>query len=340
MITSGYVTLAGFLAALQLAAALWATAVGLRNLVARTTADDEAVERLESRTYLAGLLGYLLLGTSLASWFVLYLLLDSFVPQWKGAMCIYGVTQIGEGSHGIYHWLPRLVLAEQLLKPPLIFATGAALVLYRFYRRLCTRTLLPRVAATLLAAALLAALDAGTELAYLAIPKRESLPSSGCCSVSTVMNERTPLPGPDKQQRLQVAYYGSQTLIAALVLQSVTASGGLFGAKRMLALVTLATLGAGVSMKFLMHVASPALLHLPYHHCIYDLVIGVPESGVALLLLFWGTCCVGWAGTVAVMGRCPESSGELGGEIRRWLCYSLLGYLGSMVMVSLDMWLA
>ncbi|MGH7140730.1 MAG: hypothetical protein ACREHD_33780 [Pirellulales bacterium] len=340
MITSGYVTLAGFLAALQLAAALWAMVVGLRNLAARPTADDEVAERLEGRTYLAGLLGYLLLGTSLASWFVLYLLLDSFVPQWKGAMCIYGVTQIGEGSRGIYHWLPRLVLAEQALKPLLIFATGAALVLYRFYRRLGTRTLLPRVAGALFLAALLASLDAGVELGYLAIPKRESLPSSGCCSVSTAMNERTPLPGPDEQQRLEVAYYGCQALLAALVLQSVITTGSVFGLGRILALLALAAVAVGVSMPFLIHVAAPALLHLPYHHCIYDLVLRVPESGVALLLLFWGTCCVGWAGVIAVTGRCAESAAELRGEVRRWLCYSLVGYLGSMVMLSLDLWLA
>jgi hypothetical protein len=340
MITSGYVTLAAFLAALQLIAALWAIVIGGRNVAARPTADDEAAERLEARTYLAGLLGYLLLGTSLASWFVLYLLLDSFVPQWKGAMCIYGVTQIGEGSRGMYHWLPRLVLAEQALKPVLIFATGAALVLYRFYRRLGTRTLLPRVAATLFLAALLASLDAGVELAYLAIPKRESLPNSGCCSVSAVMNEQTALPGPDEQQTLEVAYYGSQVLMAALVLQSVTASGSVFGLGRIVALLGLASVAVGVSMQFLIHVAAPSLLHLPYHHCIYDLVIGVPESGVALLLLFWGTCCVGWAGVVAVMGRCAESAAELGGEVRRWLCYSLVGYLGSLVMISLDLWLA
>jgi hypothetical protein len=339
MVTSGYVTLAGFLAVLQLAASVWAIVVGVRSLASNAPADSDAVEGLESRTYLAGLLAYLLLGTSLASWAVLYLLLDSFVPQWKGAMCIYGVTQIGEGSQGIYRWLPKLVLLEQGLKPLLILATGAALVLYRFYRRLETRTLLPRVATILLLAALLASLDAGVELAYLAIPKRESLPNSGCCSVSSLEHDSEALPGPSEQRRMEWAYFMAQALMALLVWRGARQAHGGWGKLRLLTVAALAGLALAISMQFLIHVASPALLHLPYHHCIYDLVAHVPEAGVALLLLFWGTFCVGWAAVIGWLGRCAESAADLGGEVRGWLAYALLGYLGSTGMISLDLWL-
>ncbi|HET6883602.1 MAG TPA: hypothetical protein VFI31_25845 [Pirellulales bacterium] len=340
MVTSGYVTLAGFLAVVQLAASAWAIVVGVRSLAAKTPADDEAADRLESRTYLAGLLAYLLLGTSLASWAVLYLLLDSFVPQWKGAMCIYGVTQIGEGSRGMYSWLPKLVFLEQALKPLLILSTGAALVLYRFYRRLETRTLLPRVAASLLLASVLASLDAAVELTYLAIPKRESLPNSGCCSVSSLEHEREPLPSPREQGHMELAYYAGQALMALLVWRSARRATAGLSAGHLLFVVALGALALAVSMQFLIHVASPALLHLPYHHCIYDLVAQAPEAGVALALLLWGTFCVGWAATIGWLGRCAESAAELGGEVRSWLAYALLGYLGSTAMMTLDLWLA
>lgn len=337
MVTSGYATLAGFIAALQFAAALWALAVGLRS-VAATAADESAAERLEARTYLGGLLAYLLLGTSLVSWLVLYLMLESFVPQWKGAMCIYGVTQIGSGSLGIYRWLPRLIMLEQGLKPLLIFVTGAALVVYRLYRRQGTQMLLPRVATLLLLAAALAACDAGIELAYLAIPKRESLPNSGCCSVSSVEHDRTPLAGPPEQRQWTTAFFASQALMA-LLLMCGAATGGQALLRRTLPLVLLAAVTLGVAVQFLIHVASPTLLHLPYHHCIYDLITQVPESGVATLLLFAGTCCVGWAAVVSgVVQRAAPA--EAGRDVRYWLAWSLLGYVGFTAMISLDLWLA
>src|SRR5215469_15254466 len=107
MVGSGYVAVSAFLDSLQLGAAAWAIVVGLRSwFTRRGERPDVAQERLEERTYLAALLGYLVLGLSLVSWLVFYLMLDGFVPQWPGAMCIYGVTQIGRESTGIYGWLP------------------------------------------------------------------------------------------------------------------------------------------------------------------------------------------------------------------------------------------
>ena len=340
MVSSGYVTLAGFLAAMQLIAATWAIAVGLRSLAPKTQAGELAADRLESNTYLAGMLAYLLLGMSLASWLVFYLVLNSFVPQWPGAMCIYGVTQIGEGSRGMFGWLPRLVLLEQAMKPVLVFATGAALVLYRFYRRQGTRALLPRVAGALLVAAVVASVDATTELAYLSIPKRDNLPSSGCCSVSAEGREHEPLPGPQYRQQLEAAYYACQAVMAALVWRVANGQGERLGARRLLPLLVMAAVTLWVSMRFLIDVASPKLLHLPYHRCLYDLVPGVPESGVALLLLLGATFCVGWAALISALGRCPDAAAELRTDGCRWCSYALLGYVGSTAMISFDLWLA
>lgn len=341
MVTSGYVGLGGFIALLEMAAGMWAAAVGVRSYLARRLDRAEArPDRLEALTYLAALLTYVLLGLSLASWLVLYLMLDSFVPQWPGAMCIYGVTRIGEGSRGVYGLLPNLVLLLQVLKPALVFAAGAALVLYRFYQRLGTRTLLPRVSAILTVVAALASVDAASELTYLAIPKRESLPTSGCCSVSAVGRERDLPTGPDEQRRMRTAYYGCQLLMAALLAYGIKRADRPVSVLHMLPLVSLAAITLWVSMRFLIDVASPVLLHLPYHHCLYDLVPAVPESSVAIGLLFWGTFCVGWAGILGWQECSPESAALAAMESRRWQAYALVGYLGSMAMLTLDLWLA
>ncbi|HWB09543.1 MAG TPA: hypothetical protein VG826_09975 [Pirellulales bacterium] len=340
MVGSGYVAVAAFLGALELAAAAWAIVVGLRSVFARRGAPpDVAQDRFEEQTYLAALLGYLVLGVSLISWLVFYLMLDSFLPQWPGAMCIYGVTQIGLGSNGIYGWLPKLVSLVQVLKPALVFTAGAALVLYQFYRRLGTRTLLPRVAWVLSVVAVMASLDATTELAYLAIPKRENVPTSGCCSASAIGHERIQPPSVQTQRQLELRYYGCHLVIAALLLHRVTATNlprlSLELARLAMAAVTLA-----VSMEFLIEVASPRLMHLPYHRCLYDLVPRVPESGAVIILLLWGTFCVGWSSVVGWLGRAPESETVAAEEARRWRAYALVGYAGSVAMLSFDLWLA
>ncbi|HQU44504.1 MAG: hypothetical protein B7Z73_16490 [Planctomycetia bacterium 21-64-5] len=398
MITSGYSALAGFIGVLQFVAGAAAIGVGVRNVLLGRVDQADAADRLESSTYLAALLAYLLLGLSLASWIVLYLMLDSFVPQWPGAMCIYGVTLIGEGSRGVYGWLPKLVVLLQFLKPVLVFAIGAALVLYRSYRLQGTRVLLPRIALLLLMAGIVASLDAATELAYVSIPKREDMPNSGCCSVSAI-GPGTPMTlGPQEQQQLSIAYYVCQLVIVTMLWRQARQPGRP-AAWSLLALSLAAIVTLWVSMRFLVDVASPILLHLPYHRCLYDLVQKVPESGLAIGLLLWGTFCVGWTCVLAWLGRQTTPADEVGrdqracerrptnsdvddsvgnalrgvpgqadgfspaptterhgvrslqseeaffpevlaAELRGWPAYALVGYLGSFVMISLELWLA
>ena len=339
MLSSGYVALGAFVSASQFAAAAWAMVVGLQAWLCRNGhRPDVASDRLEGRTYLAALLGYLVLGLSLISWLVFYLVLDSFVPQWPGAMCIYGITQFGSGMSGAVGWLPTLITVLQSLKPLLVFTAGAALVLYRFYRQLGTRTLLPRIASLLFVVAVLAMLDAATELGYLAIPKYEKMPSSGCCSAAIGV-EKVQALSQREQQKWQWSYYGLHAVMIGLLWRGIVKRGPPASAQLLLVTATaLATFG--ISMRFLIDVASPRLLHLPYHRCLYDLVPGVPESGVALGLLLWGTFCVGWSAVVAWLGRAPESVAAAANETRRWYAYALVGYAGSVVMLSLDLWLS
>lgn len=340
MLSSGYVALGAFVSALQFAVATWAMVVGLQAWLGRNGhRPDVASDRLEGRTYLAALLGYLILGLSLISWLVFYLVLDSFVPQWPGAMCIYGITRFGSGMQGSVGWLPTLITVLQSLKPLLIFTAGAALVLYRFYRQLGTRTLLPRVASLLFVVAVLAMLDAGTELSYLAIPKYEKVPSSGCCSVSAIGLEEPQAISLREQHKWQWSYYGLHAVMIGLLWHAIVKRGPPTPAQSLL-VTAMALATFGTSLRFLIDVASPRLLHLPYHRCLYDLIPGVPESGVALGLLLWGTFCVGWSAVVAGLGRAPESVASAASEARRWYAYALLGYAGSVALLSLDLWLA
>src|SRR5439155_23868242 len=90
---------------------------------------------IEDRTYLLFLQACFLAALNVVSWPLLYLVLQSYVPEWPGVMCIYGVTQIGAGSEGPSHYLPALLRLLQALDPAVVFLTGAWLTLYSLHRR-------------------------------------------------------------------------------------------------------------------------------------------------------------------------------------------------------------
>ena len=94
MIVNAYAVLTAFVSLLQFAMGLLVITSSLGRRRVGTPVD------VENRPYLLLLLSFLLLGLNLASWPLLYALLQSYVPSWPDVMCIYGVTRIGTGSVG------------------------------------------------------------------------------------------------------------------------------------------------------------------------------------------------------------------------------------------------
>src|SRR5207248_823731 len=83
------------------------------------------------------------------------------------------------------------------------------------------------------------------------------------------------------------AYYG---INGAMVLALMAARWARGLRNSWLALLALgAALAVPVAAVFLIDIAAPILLHLPYHHCPYDLVPQVPEAIVAVALFLCGT---------------------------------------------------
>src|SRR5262249_14975946 len=115
----------------------------------------------EERSNLQLLLAGLLLVLNIASWPLLYLLLQSYVSQWPGIMCIYGVTRIGAGSIGPSRFLPLLLTALQTMKPALVFINGSWLVLHWINRQTRTAPLTGRVLFIIFTTGLFATSDAG-----------------------------------------------------------------------------------------------------------------------------------------------------------------------------------
>lgn len=299
---------------------------------------------IEDRLYLLFMIGTVLLGLSAVSWPLLYLLLHSYVPEWPGVMCVYGVTRIGEGSIGVSRYLPALLQLLQVGKPILVFLGGAWFVTYLVDRRAATAPLQGRLLLTLQLLGLLAVGDAVVEASYLLIPKREETLSVGCCveAFDSVDRATRLLPralfGANHRSWLIAAYYAVNIgMVAALSICGATRTIrrgwlGLLLAGALLSLV--------INWGFLVEVVAPALLRLPEHYCPYDLLDVAPESVLAAAFYLLGCFSVGWAAWVDGLARTPETSADVSVFVRKLLSLALLGFLGSVIMMSVELYLA
>jgi hypothetical protein len=340
MILNAYAVLDGFISLLRLFSGLLVivlAAFAWRQW--RRAPLPEQRQTLEDRSYLLFLLSFLLLGLNLASWPLFYLLLQSYVPQWPDVMCIYGVTQVGKGTLGTSRFLPALVETLQFSKPALVFLTGACFVLYWINRRSISSPVLGRVLLGLFILGVVDVVDAGTELAYLVIPKNEKFPSLGCCTVSPDSASRfvpTALIGPENHSLLYGAYYGVNLGMILLLAASLRSARPLAW-RNLLPLLAGAALSVVVNAVFLVEIAAPRILHLPEHHCPYDLVGSAPESMLSVALFLGGCFCVGWSFVARCLGRCPETAPFLPQVVRGLYACAIFGYLLSLVLITTEL---
>jgi hypothetical protein len=345
MILNAYAVLDSFLSLLRLGLALLVLGLSFLALSCwlRHTQGGEARKSLEDRCYLLFLLAGLLLALNVVSWPLYYLLLQSYVPEWPGVMCIYGVTQIGAGSVGASRFLPLLVKCLEVGKPALVFFSGAWFVLYLVNRNTTTAPLTGRILGLLLVVGILALADAAVETAYLLVPKKEVFATSGCCTTAfdeesqSTTSPTTALEQEDNAHQLYAAYYLINGVIVILLACLSKLAPRHHLGTWLPVLLALALVSLPVNGRFLIDVAAPRLLNLPFHHCPYDLVPQVPESLVAVALFVMGVFAVGWAAVVAWLGKSKESRPLLPEMISRMLSLSLLGYLGSLVMMSVEL---
>jgi hypothetical protein len=347
MILNAYAVLDGFISLLRVGLGLLVLLLGLAawRTWRRQAPTAEDRKALEDRGYLLFLLAGLLLWLNVAAWPIFYLLLQSYVPEWQeqGVMCIYGVTRIGLGSRGASRFLPTLVTTLEAVKPALVFLSGAWFVLYLVNRRTRTAPLTGRVLSLLLLAGLLAVADAGTEVAYLVIPKKEVFVTAGCCT-GAFGAEAGPnrfLPAALVGEEALPWLYGIYYAVNAGMVLALGACVRLSRSRPVRAWLAPLLLGAVVSVAvngvFLVDVAAPRLLRLPYHHCPYDLVGGAPESLVAAALFLAGCFSVGWACVAAWLGRRGEAGAFVPEMVRGLLHLAFIGYLWSLLMTSVEL---
>jgi hypothetical protein len=344
MILNAYAVLDGFLAILRLGLGLLVIFLALATWRARRRRGDEVIaSKREERGTLLFLAAFALVGLAIVSWPVFYLLLQSYIPEWPGVMCIYGVTQIGAGSVGTARFLPDLLRSMQLLKPTLVFVGGAWLILHLLNGRTATAPLAGRALLALLAVGVLATGDAVAELAYLLVPKKEEFVTAGCCTQAFDGAERfsrfLPHALVEEPYRhwLNLAYFWLNGGMVAALFVALRLG---WMRKWLVLLAVLLAASIVLNLVFLIETAAPALLRLPLHHCPYDLLPEVPECTVTIGLFVLGSFAVGWACVAAWLGRHRETETLVPPLVAKLLSIGLFGYLGSLVMMALELALA
>jgi hypothetical protein len=344
MILNFYALLAGSLDLLRLpigglvAALAWGT---WRRWRASPSAEQRTA--LEDRLHLLSLLAVFLFGLNLVSWPLLYLVLQSYVPEWPGVMCVYGVTRIGLGSEGASRALPVLLQWLQVLKPALVFLLGAGLVLYRAHQVSRTAALLGRILGLLLLVGIASSADAAAETAYLVIPKKHEDLAAGCCTVSEEPGAAAPQEGRVAAAQRPVVAGAFFALGLGLVLALARSATGAATGRRLPRLGPLLLLAGAViplGATFLTEVLAPAVLGLPFHRCAYDLIPGAPEILVGVGLFAWGSLCAGWAAVARYLAWTPESAAALPLLVRGFLRQSAYGTFYALVLASSALWVA
>jgi hypothetical protein len=345
VILNTYAILDAFVSLLRLGLALLVVWLALAAFKTwrRAFESPETRRALEDRCYLLYLLGGLLLTLNVLSWPIFYLLLQSYVTEWPGVMCIYGVTRVGAGSLSSSRFLPPLLTTLQASKPLLVFLSGAWFVLYLINRRTRTAPLTGRVLLLVLAAGALAGADAVAELAYVLIPKKEVFLSSGCCTAlfdveggSARFIPRS-LVGERAGVWLYGAYYAANAAMILALGWCARLCAWRLPVKWLAPLFVAAVLCLAVSAIFLIEVAAPRLLHLPDHHCPYDLVPQAPRSLLAVGLCFAGTFFAGWGCIAGWLGGGPESGPFVAGMVGSLFRLGIFGYLFSVLVLSLEL---
>jgi hypothetical protein len=278
------------------------------------TVDEAARAAVEDRYSLLFLAAVVLLGLVWLGWPLYYVVLSSYVPSWPGAMCVYGITQIGRGSLGASRVLPALVVLLEALKPAVVFVWGLWLLTYLANRRTATAPLTGRVLGLLVLLGALGVGEAVAEGAWLVIPKSETFAKAGCCTAAPVSHTVSAVIAPLSQTRgarAMVLVLHAGLLLGLIVATRRLARGAApldrpahSGGRLLRWGVVAGAAGVLVSgVLFLRDTAAPWLTGLPHHRCLDCLLATRPETCVAVLGLVAGCFLTGWSVAATRLGR-------------------------------------
>lgn len=257
----------------------------------------------EQKGYLIFLLAWVALSFRMLSWPWFYVMLQSFVSEVPGAMCMFGVTQI----------LPTTVTFLQIIKPVSFFIMGAWLLCYYVDKSIPTAPLARKNLFFLLPVCGVLLVDSGADIYY--VLRMKPLISVSCCATffDGPLRPSAMIPqaifGEHFQKSLFVGYYLINVLLIALLSISLSPKWpSLTSLPRKIIIYSQMVVGS-VNIPVVLYSCfeniAPTLMQLPLHHCIYCFLGKgiVPDAPIMLGLFIIGTFAIGWMGILRLMCR-------------------------------------
>jgi hypothetical protein len=291
---------------------------------------------IENRSYLLLLTAAVILSIKLLSWPFYYLTLQSYVPDIRGAMCIFGATQFN----------PALSNTLQLFKPAVFFLTGGWLLLNQLDRETEISPLFGNKFMFLSVVSVMVfadsagdfiyftGLDTGTSVAtYFDMPERVTaiLPLS--------------ILGREYETYMFPAYYISNIALIVFMGMSYQRFRNILQIKKNTMRITvtgavLAVLTAVISILAMFEVIAPRLMKLPYHHCIYCMWQYVPDSILMTGLFIMSVFLPCWALLLNIAGRHYETDKALNRYIMNLYFHGTVLSGASLLMVTIHLMFA
>lgn len=330
MIINLFTIISLFIAAVSLILGIFQTGVSIylyKNW--KTVKTGEQKTKLEDFAYLVLLIASVVLMVRLLSWPLFYATLNSYVPEIQGAMCVAGVAQIQAG-------MARIL---QTVKPLVFFVVGGWLLLNMLDRSTKTGPLMEKKFLLLSLVSLFVIGDSLGEIAYLFKVKATS--SVACCTTIFDVPSRSSalipksILGEGYGGMMIPLYYTSNLVVigvVGLLLWIGSTSVVALSVAFLLALLNVFLTGICGIEKI-----APVLMELPFHHCLYCFPRNVPDGAIIMALFVVGTFSSGWALTLRVLGRSPETEETLQKYIKNLLWLAFVGLLSSLAMVSVHL---
>jgi hypothetical protein len=284
---------------------------------------------LEDRSYLVLLILIIVLMMRLINWPLFYATLQSFITDVEGAMCIFGVTQVKSG-------LTRFL---EFLKPVNFFLIGGWLTLHVLDRATKTSPLMRKKLLLLSVIGLFVLADSIGDILLMIGIVPESLVS--CCTTVIDILDRptrtTPesIFGPEYAQSLQVLFF--ITHLALLGFIGVSLKFKIFRRPILGLLFLFSLLNAILFLLSQIEVFAPAMMHLPFHHCLYCLWQYVPDSILLFVFFSLGTFSVGWGFTTELFGRHEETGELLSVFLRKIYSFAFFFLSASLIMLVIHL---
>ena len=338
MIVNIYTLIMLFVAIFSLSLGGFLFLLTIRTLLSfKTTVPLEDKSKFERKGYLVFLLACVTLSLRMIVWPWFYFMLQSFVSEIPGAMCMFGVTQI----------LPSTVTFLQIIKPISFFIMGGWLLCYYVDKSTPTAPLARKNLFFLLIVCGVLLADGIADIYY--VIRMKPLMSVSCCATffDVPLRPSAMIPqaifGRNFQKFLFFVYYLTNIILIALLFTSMSKQWQSLGSTpRKLILYSQGVLGViniPIVIYSVIENIAPKLMQLPYHHCIYCFMGNglVPDAPIMLGLFVIGTFAIGWMGILRLLCKDTETKSVTEKLIIKVNNLSAFCLLASVIMVTIHL---